>query len=80
MLRAVHFAQRMDFQLEDELHEAIVGHAEALRDASQARLYVELVKMLTRGRARRTFDRLHDLGVLRVWLPGLADFLDEPIT
>lgn len=79
MLRAVHFAQRMDFKLEQQLEAAIVGEADALRDASQARLYVELVKMLTRGRARDTFRRLHDLGVLRVWLPELAEFLDEPV-
>ncbi|MDJ0521289.1 MAG: hypothetical protein QNJ90_04370 [Planctomycetota bacterium] len=79
MLRAVHFAQRMDFQLEPQLQDAIRAQAECLADASQARLYIELVKMLSRGRARGTFHRLHELGVLGVWLPELTAFLDEPI-
>jgi poly(A) polymerase len=79
MLRAVHFAQRMDFRIEPRLEKAIVDQAGLLRDASQARLYVELVKMLTRGRARGTFRRLHQLGVLGVWLPELTAALDEPI-
>jgi poly(A) polymerase len=79
MLRAVHFAERMDFRLEPELEQAIREHADALDDASQARLYVELVKMLTRGRARGTFQRLHELGVLGIWLPELTAVLDEPV-
>jgi tRNA nucleotidyltransferase/poly(A) polymerase len=79
MLRAVHFAQRMDFALEQELEAAIARHADCLADASQARLYIELVKMLSRGCARDTFLCLHELGVLGVWLPELTAFLDEPI-
>ncbi len=80
MLRAVHFAQRMDFTLDPALESAILEHADRIAEASQARLYVELVKMLSRGRARGTYRRLYDLGVLRVWLPELVDQLDEPAT
>ncbi|MDA1195430.1 MAG: hypothetical protein O2894_09635, partial [Planctomycetota bacterium] len=79
MLRAAHFAQRMDFMLEPELERAIGTQASTLEQASQARLYVELVKMLTRGRARGTFHKLHALGVLSVWLPELTAVLDEPV-
>jgi poly(A) polymerase len=80
MLRAVHFAERLDFQLEPGLETAIEEMAETLSEASQARLYIELVKMLTRGRAHGTFHRLHELGVLQVWLPELTRFLDEPVS
>jgi poly(A) polymerase len=78
MLRAVHFAQRMDFTLDADLEAAIVEHAARIEDASHARLYIELVKMLSRGRGRGTFHRLHDLGILGVWLPELVPALDEP--
>ncbi|MFQ5382318.1 MAG: hypothetical protein ACE5EF_11975, partial [Dehalococcoidia bacterium] len=79
MLRAVHFAQRMDFVIEPTLEAAIVSEAAALEDASQARIYFEMGKMLSRGRARGTFLRMHDLGLLGVMLPDLAAFLDEPV-
>ncbi|MDF1701493.1 MAG: hypothetical protein P1V36_10090 [Planctomycetota bacterium] len=80
MLRAVHYAQRMDFAMEPALETAIEREAERLADASQARLYIELVKMLSRGRGRGTFHKLHELGVLPVWLPELTEALDEPAT
>jgi len=79
MLRAVHFAQRLGFDLEPALEQAIREQARTLDEASQARLYVELVKMLSRGRAHGTFHRLHELGVLSIWLPELAAFLDQPV-
>ena len=80
MLRAVHFAERLDFDLEPELEAAIESMAGTLNEASHARLYIELVKMLTRGRAHGTFHRLYELGVLQVWLPELTAFLDLPVT
>jgi len=80
MLRAVHFAQRMDFSLEPGLAAAIASEAGRLSEASQARLYVETVKMLTRGRARGTFRDLFDRGVLAAWLPELDEFLRTPAT
>lgn len=76
MLRAVHFARRMDFQLEDGLNDAIREHAGTLEHASQARLYIELVKVLGRGRAHATMKSLQGLGVLPVWLPELSETLD----
>ena len=79
MLRAVHFAQRMDFVIEPTLEAAIVSEAAALEDASQPRIYFEMGKMLSRGRARGTFLRMRDLGLLRVMLPDLAAFLGEPV-
>jgi len=80
MLRAVHYAQRLEFVLEPTLEAAIEAQAGSLADASQARLYIELVKMLSRGCGRGTFLKLHELGVLEVWLPELTAALDEPAT
>ncbi|MGE0191640.1 MAG: hypothetical protein AB7T63_06310 [Planctomycetota bacterium] len=80
MLRAVHFAERMGFRIEDSLEAAIASEAQRLVEASHARLYVELVKLLARGRARPTFQRLQRLGLLQVWLPELATALDVEAT
>ncbi len=80
MLRAVHYAKRLDFKLEPTLATAIAEHAGSLADASQARLYIELIKMLSRGCARNAFRELHALGVLGIWLPKLTAALDEPAT
>ena len=79
MLRAVHFAERMGFAVEARLDAAIRDEADCLNDASQARLYVELVKLLSRGRARSTIEHLLRLGVLPVWLPELCRALDDAI-
>ena len=79
ILRAVHFARRLDFELESELESAIKDQAACIQEASQARLYIELVKMLSRGRARATFQSLMKLGVLDAWLPELGEVLHEDI-
>ncbi len=80
MIRAVHFAVRLDFQIEPTLERAIAEHADRIVEASQARLYVELLKILGRGAAWRTLHRLHRLGVLAHWVPEVVAFLDEPRT
>ncbi len=79
MLRAVHFAERMHFDLDPALEAAIAREAARLAEASNARLYVELIKLLTRGRARPTFRRLSQLGLLRVWLPELDAALNDDV-
>jgi poly(A) polymerase len=71
ILRAAHFASRLGFALEPRLHAAMRELGHELRRASQARLYVELIKVLNRGFARPTLRRLHDDGVLLHWLPEM---------
>lgn len=78
MLRAVHFAHRMDCRIEASLAAAIGELSGTIAEASQSRLYVELIKMLGRGRAAPTFRDLHQRGVLRAWLPEFAAVMDTP--
>ncbi|MHC5011679.1 MAG: polynucleotide adenylyltransferase PcnB, partial [Planctomycetota bacterium] len=80
MIRAIHFAERMGFQVEAGLEEAIRRHATELAHASQARLYIELIKVLNRGRARPTLHRLHELGALAHWLPEMTAELSAAVT
>ena len=75
MLRAVHFSERMAFKVEPKLESAIRDMAKSIMDASNARLYVELIKMLSRNAACGTFRGLHTLGVLSPWLPQLDAYL-----
>lgn len=79
MLRAVHFAHRLGFTLEPGLEAAIARNAPRLADASQARLYAELVKIASRGHARGTLHQLWELRVLHAWIPELAAYLDRPM-
>jgi poly(A) polymerase len=79
MIRAVHFAARMGGTIEPVLLEAIRACASEIGKTSGSRLYVELMKVLTRGAARPTMHALHGLGVLGPWFPDLAAFLDRPI-
>ncbi|MFM8979706.1 MAG: hypothetical protein ACKOSS_04500 [Planctomycetia bacterium] len=79
MIRAVHFAHRLGFELEPSLREAIAQNAGRLAEASQARLYVELQKIASRGHARGTLHHLWELRVLHAWIPELAEYLDRPM-
>lgn len=79
MIRAVHFAQRLEFALEPGLEVAIREQAERIADASGARLYIELLKIVMRGRSRPTLHRLWELGVLGAWIPEWTRDLDRPM-
>jgi poly(A) polymerase len=79
MVRAAHFAARMGGEVESSLLAAIRENASEIEKASPARLYVELLKVLTRGSARPTIWTLHEVGVLEHWLPELCAGLEEPI-
>ncbi len=76
MIRAAHFAERMGFSLEPSLADAIRTEADQLAEASPARLYLELIKVLNRAKARPTLRRLHEMGVLEYWLPELSRELE----
>ncbi len=80
MIRAVHFAERLDFQLEPGLEQAIRDTAQVLEEASNARLYIELLKVLSRASAYRTLRKLHELGALAHWLPELVELLERPVS
>jgi poly(A) polymerase len=79
MIRAVHFAARIGGTVEPSLLAAVRECADEIAKSSPSRLYLELVKILTRGCARPTLRGLYDLGVLHPWLPALCDFLDRPV-
>jgi poly(A) polymerase len=72
MLRAVRFAARFGFEIEDRTKAAMRALAGRLSAVSRERVRDELTKMLTEGRARRAFELLDETGLLAEVLPEIA--------
>jgi poly(A) polymerase len=64
MLRAIRFAARLDFSIQDETFAAIRRAAHCITRISPERIRDELVKILTEGAARRGFELLDSCGLL----------------
>ncbi len=75
LLRAVRFAARFGYRIEESTFQAIrlaVGERAGLSQVSRERLRDELTKILTEGRARRGFELLDETGLLEEVLPEVA--------
>jgi poly(A) polymerase len=72
MLRAVRFAARFGFAIEEETEQAIRALAKRIDSVSRERVRDELTKMLTEGHARRAFELLDETGLLAEVLPEIA--------
>ena len=72
MLRAVRFAARFGFAIEEETKRAIRALAGRIDSVSKERVRDELTKMLTEGHARRAFELLDETGLLAEVLPEVA--------
>ncbi len=73
MLRAVRFAARFGFRIEERTFAAIQAAAAEIHCVSQERIRDELLKMLTEGHARAAFELLDRAGLLEQVLPEVAD-------
>ena len=69
MLRAVRFAARLDYRIDDDTAAAIHCQAAEIHQVSQERIRDELTRILTEGGARRGFELLYSLGLLARVLP-----------
>lgn len=72
MLRAVRFAARFGFEIEEETLRAIRAAAPQINQVSRERVREELTRMLTEGAARRAFELLERTGLLEEVLPEVA--------
>jgi poly(A) polymerase len=71
MLRAVRFAARFEYQIDEQTFQAIRSMAHLIHQVSCERIREELTKMLIEGRARRAFELLDDSGLLHEVLPEI---------
>lgn len=71
MLRAVEFASRLGFQIEEGTYAAIVRHRNEILKASAPRVSEEILELLRRAWARGAFRLLVDIGLLEPLLPEI---------
>ena len=69
MLRAVRFAARFNYTIEQQTFAAIRELASQIHQVSRERVREELLKILTEGHARRAFELLDLTGLLEQVLP-----------
>ncbi len=73
MLRALVLAARLDFDVHEDVMDAIARKAPLMAQASSARLLEEYYKILRSGHARSCFDNLADSGLLEHMSPELLN-------
>lgn len=69
MMRAVEFASRLGFTIEEKTHAAIVRHKNEILKASAPRVSEEILELLRRGWAEGAFRLMVDIGLLEPLLP-----------
>ncbi|MFV2032329.1 MAG: polynucleotide adenylyltransferase PcnB [Gammaproteobacteria bacterium] len=80
MLRAVRFAAKLEFDIEQETASAIFDCGYLLRDIPAARLFDEVLKLFHSGKATRVFELLRHYELLQYLFPALDEILrEEPV-
>ncbi len=77
MLRAIRFAAKLEFDIDDPVIKAIDHHSHLLPNVPAARLFDEFLKLFQAGNAERTFDLLRDHGLFREMFPATCEELDR---
>ena len=75
MLRAVRFAAKLDFDIEQDSARAIYDCGHLLRDIPAARLFDEILKLFHSGKAARAFELLRHYQLLQYLFPALDELL-----
>ncbi|MBT8096880.1 MAG: polynucleotide adenylyltransferase PcnB [Woeseia sp.] len=77
MLRAVRFAAKLDFKIEQSVDTAIRDSVELLRNVPPARLFDEFLKLFQAGHAQKTFQLLRDYKLFQQLFPETDDYLNK---
>jgi poly(A) polymerase len=77
MLRAVRFAAKLGFGIDEPVIKAIDHSAHLLTNVPAARLFDEFLKLFQAGNAERTFDLLRDHGLFREIFPATDEELSS---
>lgn len=70
MLRALRFAGKLDFKIDQAYEPLLTSQASLLKDGSPARLFDEVIKLFHGGAAQKTFDLLRQYNMFRYFFPG----------
>ena len=77
MIRAIRFASSLGFRIERKAERAIKTHREHITEASNARLYEEILKVFRCGAASEAYEHLDSSGLFKVMFPKLSDWLSR---
>ena len=77
MLRAIRFAVKLDFDIEEDTAEPIERLAPLLQDIPAARLYEESLKMLQSGYGLETYHLMREYGLFQQLFPTIAEYFTE---
>lgn len=72
MLRAIRFAVRFNFDIDEQTYEGIKRNAGRLKIISAERITTELNKILMSPNPARGIHALHDTGLLNMFLPSVS--------
>ena len=78
MLRAVRFAAKLEFTIEEETAAPLAELAPLLRNIAPARMFDEVLKMLMSGYGERTFELLRQYQLWQHLFPDNAALLEDP--
>ena len=79
MLRAVRFAAKLEFHIEEQAAQAIYEQGHLLKDIPSARLYDEVLKIFHSGHAIRAYQMLREFDLFQYLFPELDQYLkSEP--
>ncbi len=77
MLRAIRFAAKLDFRIDDEVAKAIRDNAGLITNVPAARLFDEFLKLFQAGHAERTFELLREYSLFGQIFPATEQELEE---
>ena len=77
MLRAIRFAAKLGFQMEEAILQLLPSLAILIESVSPARLFDEIIKLLHSGDGARTFQLLREHNILQHLLPLTAESIEE---
>ena len=77
MLRAVRFAAKLDFSIDDSVAESMRKHVDLLANVPAARLFDEFLKMFQSGYAEKTFDLLREYDLFEQLFPATEQELQS---
>lgn len=77
MLRAIRFAVKLDFDIEEDTAAPIEELATLLQDIPAARLYEESLKMLQSGHGLETYHLMREYNLFQQLFPTIAEYFTE---
>ncbi|WP_082870373.1 polynucleotide adenylyltransferase PcnB, partial [Oleiphilus sp. HI0123] len=77
MIRALRFAAKLDFDIEEETSGAIREHGQLLSNVAAARLFDEILKLFLSGYGLKIFHLLVDYGLFKPLFPAIAHTLEN---